>query len=139
MNDEDRKTWTYQDALAAVQAGVAVKQRLDPMDGTSKHLRVGLNSAMSAICAIERLLIAKGVCTEGELLEAVRVGMLDEVALMERTLTELFGRAATLHPGHVDVYRETDEERAHVAGVMASSAGMMLAPVDDGGKEGKAN
>jgi hypothetical protein len=46
----------------------------------SKHLRVGLNASKSDHAAIADLLIAKGIITEAEYLEALRLRMNDELA-----------------------------------------------------------
>lgn len=48
-----------------------------------KHLRVGVNSAMSDMLAIVTLLIDKGIITEEEYVERVRLAMNEELARYE--------------------------------------------------------
>jgi hypothetical protein len=45
-----------------------------------KHLRVGVNAAMVDHSALVRLLIFKGVITEADYLEEIRLAMNEEVA-----------------------------------------------------------
>ena len=54
---------TYDEALHAMQSGVAAKMARDGSDTSPKQLRVGVNSAMCENAALVRLLIAKGVFT----------------------------------------------------------------------------
>jgi hypothetical protein len=58
----------YRAALHAMQSGVAFEQARDGPggDGTPKHLRVGVNSALCDNAALARLLIEKGVFTLDE-------------------------------------------------------------------------
>jgi hypothetical protein len=56
----------YNAAAHAMQSGVRFMQETVSTDGTPKHLRVGVNSALVAEAALARLLIAKGVITEQE-------------------------------------------------------------------------
>ena len=73
----------YEAALHAMQSGVAMTRQQDidagiPEDRREtgpKHLRVGVNSAMSDQGALVRLLIAKGVFTEEEYAKEVVEGM----------------------------------------------------------------
>jgi hypothetical protein len=81
----------YRAAAHAMQSGVAMKMNFAPGETTPKHLRVGINSAMSDQGALARLLIAKGVFTEDEYLEAVADGMEAEAASYEHQLREHFG------------------------------------------------
>ena len=58
----------------------------DPVghDGTSpKHLRVGINSALVSHAALVKLLIEKGILTEGEYVASQADAMETEVALYE--------------------------------------------------------
>lgn len=87
---------TYEEACYAMQAGVGVEMQLGGNGTTPKHLRVGINSAMSDQGALARLLIAKGVITEDEYTEAIAEGMRREVALYEQTLSKQLGRRVTL-------------------------------------------
>jgi hypothetical protein len=70
---------TYRDLAHAMQSGVAAKMALDPSETTPKSLRVGVNSAMCDSSALARLLIAKGVITEGEYVGAITDEMAREV------------------------------------------------------------
>lgn len=63
----------YEAAAHGMQTGVAL--RPGAKDQTPKHLRVGVNVAMSDIGAICALLIEKGVFTEVELHERLAAHM----------------------------------------------------------------
>lgn len=86
----------YLAAAHAMQSGVAAKMALDPGETTPKHLRTGVNSAMAEHSALAKLLIAKGVITEAEYLEAQAAGMEAEARLYEDELTRLTGSKVTL-------------------------------------------
>jgi hypothetical protein len=85
----------YAAAAHAMQSGVAMDMQTDP--GTShgattpKHLRVGLNSAMVTDQAVAELLIAKGIITNDEYLEAVASCMEREAQRYEDILNERLG------------------------------------------------
>jgi hypothetical protein len=81
----------YAAAAHAMQSGVAMKMNYDPNSTTPKHLRVGINSAMSDHGALARLLITKGVITEDEYLEAVADGMEREAAMYQDELRQRLG------------------------------------------------
>lgn len=89
---------TYEEACLAMQAAVGLKMSLPGGGGetTPKHLRVGVNSAMVEHSALARLLIAKGLLSEAEYLEALAEGMRAEVSLYEEELSAQLGRAVTL-------------------------------------------
>jgi hypothetical protein len=88
---------TYMEAGAAMQAGVGLEISLNLNNAhTPKHLRVGLNSAFSEHSALAKLLIAKGLITEDEYIEAVAEGMRREVARYEEVLSKHFGMPVTL-------------------------------------------
>ena len=61
-----------------MQSGVAAKMGMGSKEVEPKHLRVGVNCALADLGAISSLLIAKGVITEREYLEAISKGMEDE-------------------------------------------------------------
>jgi len=63
----------------AMQTGVAMMMNIDPSESSSKHLRVGINSAMSDQGALAKLLIDKGIITEEEYTRAMRDSMQREV------------------------------------------------------------
>ncbi len=92
MDDAKRMAFRqrYIAAAHAMQAGVAMMMVQDPQPTTPKHLRVGVNSAMSDLSAIAKLMIAKGVITEEEYLSALCEQMESErdgyVLLLEQRL-----------------------------------------------------
>ena len=71
--EEDRQR--YVTAAHGMQAGVDVKMNYDATETTPKHLRVGVNAAMSDQGALARLLIDKGLITEDEYMAAIADGM----------------------------------------------------------------
>jgi hypothetical protein len=73
----------YRAAIHAMQSGVAATMGDET---TPKHLRVGVNSAMSDHGALVRLLISKGVFTYDEYMVAIADAMEDEKAAYERRL-----------------------------------------------------
>jgi hypothetical protein len=89
-------TQEYHDLLHAVQSGVAAEMELTDAH-TPKHLRTGVNSSLVNSSALGRLLIHKGLITEVEYVEALCVGMRDEVAVYEQRLSKHYGR--TIHLG----------------------------------------
>lgn len=88
MTDEEKaKVATeYRSACHAMQSGVAVDQARGSGDGTPKHLRVGINSAMCDHAALVRLLLAKGILTEEEYALAIRDEMVREKERYEEML-----------------------------------------------------
>lgn len=94
----------YEAALHAMQSGVAMTRQRDIEDGVPedrretgpKHLRVGVNSAMSDHGALVRLLIAKGLFTEDEYVDEVIAGMQREQRSYEARLSERVGVKITL-------------------------------------------
>ncbi len=86
----------YRDAAHAMQSGVAMKMNYDPSETTPKHLRVGVNSAMSAQSGLVTLLIEKGLITEAEYAEAVAAAMEREAAAYEAEVSRLAGARVTL-------------------------------------------
>lgn len=91
----EKKMWrdlglTYGQALHAVQT--AVMHRIGTFkptlghsehDASPKHLRVGVNSAMASHGALAFLLLKKGLFTQEEYAEEVRLAMNDELAQYE--------------------------------------------------------
>jgi len=75
----------------AMQTGVAIKMQHDPSETQPKHLRVGVNSAMCDSAALAGLLIAKGLITEAEYLQAVTDEMEREVGRYEEWCREHIG------------------------------------------------
>ena len=71
MNAYEDLVARYAAEMHEMQTGVAVEHGHGSQDGTPKHLRVGINSALINDAALARLLIEKGVFTEDEYTEAV--------------------------------------------------------------------
>jgi hypothetical protein len=92
---ENLKT-RYNAALHAVQTGVRMLIELGDTLATPKHLRTGIDSAHVSDAAVVRLLIAKGIITEHEHLEALTVAMEEERKSYEDRLTEKIGKKVTL-------------------------------------------
>jgi hypothetical protein len=72
-NEDARRR--YMAAAHGMQSGVAMKMNYDGKETELKHLRVGVNSAISGQGGLVALLIAKGVITEDEYLEAAADAM----------------------------------------------------------------
>ena len=87
---------SYEVLLHAMQAGVALDHSNGGKDGSSKHLRVGVNAAMSDQGGLVTLLIEKGIITEEEYLEAIRQAMAREVARYEQYIKKHYGLTVTL-------------------------------------------
>lgn len=83
-------------AAHAMQTGVAYQHQYDASDATPKHLRVGINAALSDHTGLVRLLIAKGVFTEEEYTKSIADEMEREKARYEVELTGHFGRPIKL-------------------------------------------
>lgn len=81
----------YMRAAHGMQTGVAADQLHGSSDGTSKHLRVGINAAQSDHSGLVTLLIAKGLFTEEEYLEAIADAMERERDRYEAHLKEHYG------------------------------------------------
>lgn len=86
----------YGAAAHAMQSGVAAEMSVDIDPTSTKHLRVGVNSAMVDSSALAVLLIEKGVFTKAEYAEAIADAMEAEKARYEEHLSKIFGRAITL-------------------------------------------
>jgi len=96
----------YKAAMHGMQAGVATKMGFDPSETTPKHLRVGINGAMSDYGALVKLLIDRGVFTNVEYAIAIADGAERERAMYEKELTDHFGgvqiHLAGLNPGSTE-------------------------------------
>lgn len=87
----------YMAAAHAMQSGVKAKMEIFPDGETSpKHLRVGVNAAMTEHNGLATLLIAKGVITEEEYTVAMADAMEKEKELYEKELSEHYGTNITL-------------------------------------------
>ena len=92
MSDLER----YTRAAHGMQSGVAMEMNFHGAPTEPKHLRVGINAAMSDQGGLATLLIAKGVFTREEYDKAMADAMEREKARYEAHLSELFGRPITL-------------------------------------------
>ena len=92
----------YHAAAHAMQSGVAAEMGQDEIHGTvhaastPKHLRVGINAAMSDHAGLAALLIDKGLITREEYIQAITASMNDEVYRYEAELSERLGTKVTL-------------------------------------------
>lgn len=81
----------------AMQTGVKYDHETSKADdGSPKHLRVGVNVAMSDHAALVQLLLLKGVITEVEYYTAMVEGMRGEVRRYEALLSRRTGVPVTL-------------------------------------------
>ena len=92
MNDRDR----YMQNAHAMQSGVAMMMNYDTSSVEPKHLRVGVNSAMSDNAALVQLLIEKGILTKEEYEKAIADKMEEEKAFYEQKLSQVLNRPVTL-------------------------------------------
>jgi 2-polyprenyl-6-methoxyphenol hydroxylase-like FAD-dependent oxidoreductase len=84
----------YEEAAHAMQSGVAMMMNFDPSETTPKHLRVGVNSAMSDVAGVARLLISKGIITEDEYVAALADEMERERDRYARQIERTTGAAS---------------------------------------------
>ncbi len=87
----------YQQMCHAMQSGVRAEHELGSDDGTPKHLRTGVNTAMVDHAALVKLLIHKGLVTEQEYANALCDGMIEEVKTFEQRLSDRLGKDVTLY------------------------------------------
>jgi hypothetical protein len=93
-DDRPRNDLSYDAAMHGVQAGVAMEMNAQMNDAhTPKHLRVGINSAMVNDAAMVRLLVKKGLITEEEYAEEVRLEANRELDRYEDRLRAALGNA----------------------------------------------
>lgn len=81
----------YEGHLHAMQSGVAMEMHRNPAPTEPKHLRVGINASKADQAGLVKLLIAKGLFTEDEYVEAITESMADEVKRYEELLTDMTG------------------------------------------------
>lgn len=82
--------------MHAMQSGVAMEHIAGSQDGTPKHLRTGVNSALVDSAAVCRLLIEKHVFTRDELENSLADEAEREVERYERRLETRLGHSVTL-------------------------------------------
>jgi hypothetical protein len=86
----------YAALLHAVQTGVAQEQHFGSKNGTPKHLRVGVNSALVECAALGRLLVAKGVISKDEYYSSIIFMLEQEVKNYEERLEAKLGLKVSL-------------------------------------------
>lgn len=102
----------YRRLLHSMQAGVALKIQQGSAEASPKHLRVGVNATLSDTAAIADLLIAKGIFTEQEYLEAIVKRMGDEVTRYESELAATYGANVKLGSLGESIYGGAGSETA---------------------------
>lgn len=95
-SEKPRTDLPYLDALHAVQTGVAYTLERDNRLAEPKHVRTGIDSAMINDAALVRLLVKKGLITEEEYAEEVRLETCREVDRYEDRLEQIYGAKVTL-------------------------------------------
>ena len=80
----------YEDAVHAMQSGVAMMKNCNSNETDPKHLRVGINSAMCDSASLARLLIKKGVISEDEYIQSITEEMNNEVKRYEDRLSKMW-------------------------------------------------
>lgn len=83
----------YRAAAHAMQSGVAMEMQQAGREAATqpKDLRVGVNAAMVDHAGLVRLLIAKGIISEAEYLDAIAGAMEDEQARYEARISAALG------------------------------------------------
>lgn len=92
----EEKRAKYAALAHAMQTGVAYKMERNPAETSAKHLRVGVNAAMSDQGALVGLLLKKGIITEDEYLDAIIESMEREVQMYQDELNKLYGAGSDL-------------------------------------------
>jgi hypothetical protein len=90
MSDEKPKL-SYTEAAHGIQTGIAWELERGSQSATPKHLRVGVNLAMSDHAGLVRLLIEKGIFTEEEYLKAITDEANRELDRVEKTVNDEYG------------------------------------------------
>ena len=99
MTDEElirEREREYLSLAHAMQSGVAIEMSIRAQPTEPKHLRVGINTAMSDHGALVKLLVEKGVVTQLEYFTAMRDMMREEVRRYEAELSAHLGRPVKL-------------------------------------------
>lgn len=86
----------YDNALHAMQTGIAMLANYEPSLYELKHLRVGVNSALVSENALATLLISKGIITLAEYEKAQADAAEREVRMYEGQLSGLLGQRIVL-------------------------------------------
>lgn len=96
MSKFDEYDARWKAAMHAVQAGVQMDINLGSKDTEPKHLRTGINGALCDHGSLVKLLIAKGVITEEEYMQAIAEGAEAEKARYEARISAALGKTVTL-------------------------------------------
>ena len=94
--DGQARLQRYMALSHAMQSGVMYLLEYDPTPGSPKHLRVGVNMAMTENAALTTLLLEKGLLTAREVEERILLFLEKEVESYEARLSELTGGTITL-------------------------------------------
>lgn len=86
----------YAELLHAMQTGIAFLLEQDSSPASPKHVRLGINSAKVEHGALVSLLLAKGVFTAEEYLDAILAQMEKEVAMYEAELSARLAKPVKL-------------------------------------------
>ncbi len=74
---------SYEEAAHGVQAAIAFDIGRGRKTTEPKHMRVGIDMSKADMLGLTVLLIDKGVITEAEYIEAMRLGANEELAMRE--------------------------------------------------------
>lgn len=76
---------TYIQAIHGLQTAIKFAMENDPNYKATepKHMRVGVDGSKSDMLGLVELLIAKGIFTEKEYIESIRLAINEEVAMRE--------------------------------------------------------
>lgn len=96
MNDTEQTQFNaevqrYNSLIHAMQTGVKFSHEHGSTDGSPKHLRVGVNSAMCEAGAILHLLIEKGILTKLEYVQALNAKLEQEVNNYRQIVSDTTG------------------------------------------------
>jgi len=91
----DEKRQRYLDLCHAMQSGVAMKMNYEGNETSPKHLRTGVNAAMSDGAALAKLLMDKGIITLDEYYDALIESMEREVKMYEDWLNNWYKQYPT--------------------------------------------
>lgn len=86
----------YEAAMHAVQSGVKAEHELGSDDGSPKHLRVGINSAIIQTTALVRLLVDAGAFSRADWWRALADETHRERQRYEAELSDRLGRPVSL-------------------------------------------
>ncbi len=91
MPTQDELRQQYAADAHAMQTGISYESEFNRKPLEPKHLRVGVNAAMCDHAGLVKLLIAKGIITELEYLEAIAAEMAAEKTRYEQRLSDHYG------------------------------------------------